>query len=308
MQKLLSGDGHPPTTGMDDRQILVTGQRVDRYEVPSKSQLRLGLWVTSVGFHIALPPHRLVRDRAHESFAAVFISKVDGHGFFESALAGRHAITTGALLWIVPGVRHSYAPLEGTWDEHWVVFGGSMADELLRQGFLSASRPPMAVGPHPEISGIFARLEEAFIAGGPLAGPLAASLAHQLIIQAHGLATGLLRMDQHLDPVIARTLHLIDQEFVRGLSPFGLARRVGVGYSTLRRRFKSQTGFSIKEYTLRLQLRRAKELLAGTGTRIADVAAAVGMDNPLYFSRLFTQRVGVSPTLFRQRSGVPEPG
>ena len=73
-------------------------------------------------------------------------------------------------------------------------------------------------------------------------------------------------------------------------------------YSTLRRRFKAQTGSSIKEYTLRLQIRRAKELLAGTTLAVRAVAAEIGLENPLYFSRLFAQREGISPVAFRRRS------
>src|SRR5580658_2258315 len=182
MQKMLSDEELSRRLAASHAAILSAPGRVERYEIPSKSQVRLGLWVNSVGFHLALPPHRLVQDRVHEAFAAVFVSQVDGRGAFESALAGRHAITAGTLLWVIPGVRHSYAPVEGTWDEHWVVFGGAMAEELLLQGMLSATRPPLPVDGHPEISSIFTRLEEAFIIGGPLAVPLAASLTYQLIV------------------------------------------------------------------------------------------------------------------------------
>jgi AraC family transcriptional regulator of arabinose operon len=262
-------------------------------------QLRQGLWVSSVGFHTNLAPHTMVQDRAMGCYAAVLVTR--GRGYFASAATGRREVCAGTLIWVIPGVAHSYSPAGGTWDEHWVVFGGSLADELEAQGLISAGRPLVPVGNNPEVSGLFARIEEAFLRGGPLAVALASSLTYQLIVTVHGIATGLLHMDQNLDPAIARTLQIIEQEATLGLSPQSLARRVHVGYSTLRRRFKRQTGYSVKEYILRLQLRHAKELLAATSKSIGEVAGEIGIENALYFSRLFSEREGVSPKTFRKQ-------
>jgi AraC-like DNA-binding protein len=262
-------------------------------------QLRHGLWVSSVGFHTNLTPHKMVQNRVMECYAAVLVTR--GHGYYASAATGRREVGPGTLMWVVPGVAHSYSPSGGNWDEHWVVFGGTLADELAAQGLISSSPPLVKVGNDPEVSGIFARLEEAFLRGGPLAVALASGLTYQLIVTVHGIATGLLRMDQNLDPVIARTLQIIEQEAVLGLSPQSLARRVHVGYSTLRRRFKRQTGYSVKEYILRLQLRHAKELLAATSKSISEIADEIGIENALYFSRLFSEREGVSPRTFRKQ-------
>ena len=46
-------------------------------------------------------------------------------------------------------------------------------------------------------------------------------------------------------------------------------------------------------------MRDAKRLLINTAQPIAEISDAVGIDNPAYFSRLFTQRVGLGPRAFR---------
>jgi AraC family transcriptional regulator of arabinose operon len=145
------------------------------------------------------------------------------------------------------------------------------------------------------------RIDAIFLRAGPLAVALASPLVCELIVVSHGLRTGLLRMDRSVDPVIAKALDAIEREAVAGLEPQMLAKRLHVGYSTLRRRFKDQTSYSVKEYILRVQLRKAKELLATSALSVSEVARECGFENALYFSRLFAQREGSPPRAFRNQ-------
>jgi AraC-like DNA-binding protein len=44
-------------------------------------------------------------------------------------------------------------------------------------------------------------------------------------------------------------------------------------------------------------------LLAYPDLPIRDIAAAVGYDDPLYFSRLFSRKVGIYPSDYRSKGG-----
>jgi transcriptional regulator GlxA family with amidase domain len=59
------------------------------------------------------------------------------------------------------------------------------------------------------------------------------------------------------------------------------------------------TGMSINPYLRALRLQKAKELLLTPGRPVAEVAYAVGFDDPKYFSRIFSETYGVSPSTFR---------
>ena len=59
---------------------------------------------------------------------------------------------------------------------------------------------------------------------------------------------------------------------------------------------------------LTVRLGRAKELLAATELPVAAVARRVGYDDPAYFSRLFTRRVGMAPVRFRAQQSRVVPG
>jgi AraC-like DNA-binding protein len=80
------------------------------------------------------------------------------------------------------------------------------------------------------------------------------------------------------------------------------ATRLGLTVTQLREEVRLATGSTPKEYILRVRLSKAKDLLAATDQSVVQVARAVGYDDPAYFTRLFTQRVGLSPTMFRRSS------
>ena len=79
-----------------------------------------------------------------------------------------------------------------------------------------------------------------------------------------------------------------------------LARIAGLSiphYSTL---FQRKTGFAPINYFLRLKIQRACLLLDTTALSIQEIAAAVGFEDPFYFSRLFKKIMERSPRGYRK--------
>ena len=65
--------------------------------------------------------------------------------------------------------------------------------------------------------------------------------------------------------------------------------------------FHERYGVSPQEYLLSARIDRAKELLKNKDESIKSVALSVGIENSLYFSRLFKKKTGVTPTEFAKR-------
>ena len=78
------------------------------------------------------------------------------------------------------------------------------------------------------------------------------------------------------------------------------ARSNGISHTSFRRHFKAQMGMAPIQYLLELRMRKAKGLLMQTTLPIQIIAEECGFDNPLYFSRLFKQRTGLSPSEIRK--------
>ena len=261
---------------------------VVRYETPAAAHRLLGLSCTGYG----ATEHKTwaCEPRILDSYAVVYVSA--GAGWIETAATtGRLPIAGPALVWLFPRVMHSYAPDARGWTEQWVMFEGTLPETFARLGFLSPARPVAPVDAVPEIAALFAQMRTDFLAGGPLAGLLAATLVQRLIVVAHGGDQATTNDDPALGGV-RRALARLDEQALHPLDFAALARESGLGYSTLRRRFKEATGYSPKEYALRIRLSRAKELLTLTSRSVEDIAAAVGFNDPYYFSRLFRHKEG----------------
>jgi len=83
--------------------------------------------------------------------------------------------------------------------------------------------------------------------------------------------------------------------FRRPISRVELARRSGLGQTALGAAFKAVTGCSPTAFLIRMRLDEGRRLLRTTTLPVAEVAGLVGLDDPAYFSRLFSRRFGVPP-------------
>ena len=78
-----------------------------------------------------------------------------------------------------------------------------------------------------------------------------------------------------------------------------ICQLMGMSRNSLYRKMMALTGMSVTPYLRALRLQKAEELLLNSALSVAEVAYAVGFDNPQYFSRVFSEEKGVSPSSFR---------
>ena len=80
-----------------------------------------------------------------------------------------------------------------------------------------------------------------------------------------------------------------------------LARHVHYSRTYITVRFKAATGMSIMDYVEQQRISRAKELLAGGGCSVTQIAEELGYSSLQYFSRRFRKAVGCAPSQYGQR-------
>lgn len=103
---------------------------------------------------------------------------------------------------------------------------------------------------------------------------------------------------------LALAVGYLEYHFLKPLTVAGLARLAGLSQSRFQTLFRRVYGTSVKAYQISLRLAEAKRLLRAGGYSVQEVAARCGYaDNPFNFTRLFTQRVGISPTAWRAAGG-----
>lgn len=75
---------------------------------------------------------------------------------------------------------------------------------------------------------------------------------------------------------------------------------LGISRATLHRSFKKNCGASPGAYLLNYRIERAGELLE-RGSSVKSTALSCGFQDPLYFSKVFSSALGISPREYRRR-------
>ncbi len=74
-----------------------------------------------------------------------------------------------------------------------------------------------------------------------------------------------------------------------------LCRSLGISRSQLHKKVKALTGLSTTSLVRSIRLHKAKQLLQTTDLNVSEVGYEVGINNPAYFSRIYSEEFGKAP-------------
>jgi LacI family transcriptional regulator len=102
------------------------------------------------------------------------------------------------------------------------------------------------------------------------------------------------------DRDLAAAIRFIREHACDGLRLKDCVREIGLSRRELERRMRKLLGRSPKEEITRVQIERAKELLAETDLPGSAIAEKCGYSQPRYFNQVFHGRVGLPPGAYRR--------
>lgn len=229
---------------------------------------------------------------------AVLIVCADGGGWVE---IGGVSLTVGPneALMLPPNTGYSYGSDQSDpWTIWWVHLRGSDLRDLFTVAGASTQRP---VVPVRTTERVLALLDE-------ILSTLSRNFLREHLVGSSGAITRLftqLSIDRTArsadDPLHRAMAHLADR-FNHNLRVDELAHHVGLSASHLTALFHATTGGGVLAYQTTLRMAKARELLDTTRWSVAQVAHAVGYDDPFYFSRRFKRHHQLTPTQYRHRA------
>ena len=100
---------------------------------------------------------------------------------------------------------------------------------------------------------------------------------------------------------IQQCIAFMCQHLDQPLQVAALAARASTSPSHFFVLFKRVTGSPPIDYFIRLRMQRARQLLETGPLQVKEVAAAVGYEDPFYFSRVFKSLYRLAPSHYRAR-------
>lgn len=125
---------------------------------------------------------------------------------------------------------------------------------------------------------------------------------YQILQRTHAVPTNAVRYHTSSeDTILTHALEYIRRNAASHIAVSELADFCHCSESYLSRIFKRRTGVNINVYINKVRVEQAKNNLLLSHDSIAEIASSVGFSDPNYFTRVFTQIIGISPTEFRRR-------
>lgn len=248
--------------------------------------------------------YRRFDGRRLASHALVIIS--EGRGRYVDARhpSGR-SIDAPSLVWLYPGIEHGYGPASGGWAEHWVLFSGRATLAYEQLGVWSRSNPIVELAAAPSAAlALFGELRSA-LSGVGERNQLSASILCQRVIELASASASASAWASAGDVGQRDLIAEFAASAFTSISVRERAQRLGLTVGQLRVAVARASGFTPLDYVVELRIARACELLVETTASVREISAIIGYDDPAYFTRLFTRRVGSAPTVFRDQQARP---
>jgi AraC family transcriptional regulator of arabinose operon len=235
--------------------------------------------------------------RPHGSGDWLLIYTLSGAGRITTA-TGSFRLGEGQALLYPPGAMQDYAtdPEAGRWSLRWAHF----SPKPQWQPWLAWPEAKPGA-PRMEFSAAaarrFADALRRMLAASRLEGEGAIELAMNALEEALLWAVRDLAGDRWLtlDSRIRKAVAYLEGDPARPFSLGELARHCGLSSSRLSHLFKQQMQVTPRQFSEKLRLDLASQLLANTGLSVREVAFQAGFDDPLYFSRRFALAFGRTP-------------
>lgn len=101
--------------------------------------------------------------------------------------------------------------------------------------------------------------------------------------------------------IVRKAKEYLDEHLLEDITLTKVSEAIHVSPGYLSRIFFKQIGENFSEYIIRNKIQYAQKRLRETNLKVYEIAADIGYANPHYFSKLFKERVGVTPLEYRNQ-------
>ncbi len=132
--------------------------------------------------------------------------------------------------------------------------------------------------------------------------------SYQIAQLLYGLLAAHWGLPAFKSPVSREIARVVDalraNQYRDNLTLAEMAQIASMPAETFRKRFLSEMGLPPGTYLLHCKMERAKVLLRSPGITVGQAGAEIGMHDPYRFSKQFKNVVGISPSVFMQRTAA----
>jgi AraC-like DNA-binding protein/mannose-6-phosphate isomerase-like protein (cupin superfamily) len=256
------------------------------------------LYITDIGYYPNAQYH--YRHRSHGVNQNILIYCTKGQGWVKIR-EKKYTLSAGDFVLLPAGTPHEYAADEqAPWTIYWLHFKGTDSTEFVDMMLKKMGDHVASISFQENRLQLFEEIYKSLERGYSLDNICYATLSLQYFLGSCCFDNNYLVTSQKTDS-ISLCVNYLQKNIDKPLSLHDIANTVNLSVSHFASVFKRSTGFSVIEYFNQLKTQKACQYLQFTDLRINEVADRLGIEDPHYFSRMFTKIVGMSPNKYRNR-------
>lgn len=259
------------------------------------------LFVTDIGYYPEARYH--FRERKHGCDQNILIYCVKGKGWVECQ-GGRKTLDEDQFFIIPAQVPHSYgADKASPWTIYWIHFKGEIAgrfvDDILKIRDLETNESSRN---RERITAMFKEIYENLSMGYSIENLEYSSICLWRLLGSFKYTAQFQRTNEaKRHDIVEKGILYMNDHIQEKIRLEELASSCGLSVSHYSKVFKSKTLHSPMAYFNDLKIQKACQLLDFSDMQVKEISAQLGFDDVFYFSRLFNQTMGQSPTLYRKK-------
>ena len=193
------------------------------------------------------------------------------------------------------------ADKQDPYEVNWIMFKGTKAFDFLKECNLPCHNDVFTFDKTAECADAIKRTLFGF---EPTNEREESSVINATLHQIAGIHFSTLSSSSPANTLSQQVMKYMNEKYYENITIESIANLLNYSRNYIYTQFKKEYGLSPQEYLLNLRIEKAKLLLLKErGLAIKDIAFSVGYTDPLYFSRLFRQKTGVSPKEFVRING-----
>lgn len=219
---------------------------------------------------------------------------ISGKGVFYCG-PNKYNLEKGQIFVIFPDTIIKYrADTKNPWHYVWTVFNGDEAKEVFDHMGISLKNPVAAVTDGAKLTEILRAMPKVRTAS------MHENLKFSsLLYEAMSLLADTDEVEKSENIHLTTAVRYIKAHYYEDITVEEIASHVGISRKYLFAVFKNSLGVSPKDYIVNYRMKKACYMLGDKLLPVGNVAYSVGYKDPLTFSRMFKEKIGMSPTEYR---------
>ena len=260
------------------------------------------LLITAVGYYKPLTINEMFteRVRGRNDYQLLYVAAGKAHFYFDGM---KCTLKAGTIVIYRPNEmqKYRYSPSDKA-EVYWVHFTGTEVETLLEKYGFCKDKNIFFAGTQSNFNMLFSQMIKELQLRRSNYSTLLSMYFEQILISAKRHFEDSKTASSLTISEIERATNYFNTNYTKPISITDYASSRGLSAGWFINNFKKINKVTPAQYLINLRITTAMELLLRSNKNITEIANSVGIEDSLYFSRIFKTHTGFSPSEYRKNA------